>query len=82
MPPGGCGISSSVQSTFQRSRSSAASIASGDVPATSSAGIWPASFSGVCPPSETMIRYGCSAAITLSTSSRVSGSKYNRSLVS
>ena len=75
MPPGGCGMLSSVHSWFQRLRSSAASIDSGDVPATSSAGISPASLSGVWPPSDTITLYGRSAASTLSTSSLVSGSK-------
>ena len=53
----------------------------GDVPAMSSTRQQPDSFSGVCPPSET-ITFGAtpplaavSAAITLSTSSHVSGSK-------
>ena len=41
VPPGGCGIRSSSQIVFQRSRSSAASIESGDVPATSSRGSGP-----------------------------------------
>ena len=66
---------SSSQSSFHRLRSSAASIESGDVPATSSAGISPASLSGVWPPSDTITRCGRSAASTLSTSSLVSGSK-------
>jgi hypothetical protein len=38
--------------------------------------------SGVCPPSWTMTPTGCSASQTASTSSRVTGSKYRRSLVS
>ena len=88
MPPGGCGMCRSLHSAFHFSRSSARSIDVGDVPAISSTGSSPASFSGVCPPSDT-ITFGAtpplaavSAAITLSTSSRVSGSKYRRSLVS
>ena len=60
----------------------------GDVPAISSCGSTPDSFNGVWPPNETITRgavpplASVSAAITLSTSSRVSGSKYRRSLVS
>ena len=68
-------MASSSQISFHRWRSSAASIESGDVPATSSGGIRPASFSGVCPPSDTITRCGRSAARTFSTSSVVSGSK-------
>ena len=79
---------SSSHSAFHFSRSSARSIDAGDVPAIRSSGSSPASFNGVCPPSETITRgatpplASVSAAITLSTSSRVSGSKYRRSLVS
>ena len=88
MPPGGCGMCSSAHSAFHFSRSSAASIDAGAVPATSSAGISPASLSGVWPPSDTITFGGTppaaavSAAITLCTSSAVSGSKYSRSDVS
>ena len=88
MPPGGWGMCSSRHTTFHFSRSSARSIDAGAVPAMSSTGICAASFSGVCPPRETMTFGGTppaaavSAAITLCTSSAVSGSKYNRSDVS
>ena len=88
MPPGGCGMCSSSHSAFHFSRSSARSIDAGDVPAISSTGMRDASFSGVCPPSDT-ITFGAtppaaavSAAMTWCTSSRVSGSKYSRSDVS
>ena len=88
MPPGGCGMCSSSHRAFHFSRSSARSIDDGAVPATSSGGISDASFSGVCPPSETITFGGTppaaavSAAMTCSTSSPVSGSKYSRSDVS
>ena len=88
MPPGGCGMRSSSHSAFHFSRSSARSIDDGAVPAMSSGGITDASFSGVCPPSETITFGGVppaaavSAAITWWTSSGVSGSKYRRSDVS
>ena len=54
VPPGGCGMSSSRHSAFQRSRSSARSMEAGLVPRTSSGGREPASLSGVCPPRDTM----------------------------
>ena len=69
------------------SRSSAASIDLAVVPATSSAGISAASFSGVCSPRATITlgatppAVAVSAAMTLCTSSAVSGSKYKRSSV-
>ena len=71
VPPGGCGMHSFSHSAFHFSRSSARSIDAGDVPAISSTGSSRASFSGVCPPSDT-ISFGAtppaaavSAAITL-----------------
>ena len=88
MPPGGCGMRSSSHSAFHFSRSSARSIDDGAVPAISSGGMTDASLSGVWPPSETITCGGVppaacvSAAMTLSTSSPVSGSKYSRSDVS
>ena len=79
---------SSSHSAFHFSRSSARSIDDGAVPAISSGGISEASLSGVCPPSDTITLGGTppaaavSAAMTCSTSSPVSGSKYSRSDVS
>ena len=58
------------------------------MPATNSGGMSDASLSGVCPPSDTTTlgatppAAAVSAAITLATSSAVSGSKYSRSDVS
>ena len=60
---------------FHCSRSSARSIDAGLVPAISSGGSVEANFSGVWPPSETMMPIGCSASMMLATSSGVSGSK-------
>ncbi len=54
VPPAGWGISSRPHRAFQRSRSSARSIDSGEVPSTSSGGNRPASFNGVWPPRETI----------------------------
>ena len=82
VPPAGCGMSSSPHRAFHRSRSSARSMESGLVPSTSSGGSRPASFSGVCPPRATTMPSGRSASTTFITSSKVSGSKYRRSLVS
>jgi hypothetical protein len=58
----------------------------GDVPSTSSGSSEAASFSGVCPPSDTTTPTSsperASASSTAPTSSGVSGSKYSRSEVS
>ena len=90
VPPAGCAMSSSRQRAFQRSRSSARSIDDGGVPSTSDSGSTPASFSGVCPPSETTTPTTrpsptlarCSTSMTFETSSALNGSKYRRSDVS
>ena len=58
VPPAGWGISSRAHSAFQSSRSSARSIDAGDVPTTSSRGSVSASFSGVCPPRDTITPTG------------------------
>ena len=82
--PAGWGISRRAHSAPHRLRSSAASMLAGEVPSTNSGGSTPASFRGVCPPSETITparlpppcsAERCSAAITLSTPSVDSGSK-------
>mmetsp|Transcript_12475 Transcript_12475/g.41084 ORF Transcript_12475/g.41084 Transcript_12475/m.41084 type:complete len:358 (-) Transcript_12475:2033-3106(-) len=90
MPPGGCWIPSLFKHASNRSRSSAASIASGEVPrmrtlpfpdaagiglASKSVCSGFASLSGVCPPNCTMIPSGRSFSSTFITSSTVSGSK-------
>ena len=82
VPPGGCEMRISAHRAFHCSRSSARSIECGLVPAIRSGGSVDASFSGVWPPSDTMTPTGCSASMTLATSSAVNGSKYRRSLVS
>ena len=66
-----------VRSAAKRSRSSARSMASGEVPmiGTPAVSRGTASFSGVCPPNWTMTPSGFSFSTMLSTSSRVSGSK-------
>ncbi len=87
-PLAGCFRFSSCNSRWKRSRSSARSMASGEVPrmgipALSKA--W-AIFSGVCPPNCTMqpstVPLRCSTRTSSITSSAVSGSKYRRSAVS
>ena len=87
-PLAGCFRFRSTSSFWKRSRSSARSMASGEVPrigmpAASSAA---ASFSGVWPPNCTMqpstVPLRCSTRTSSTTSSAVSGSKYRRSAVS
>jgi len=84
----GCFRSSSLSSCWNRSRSSARSIASGEVPriGTPASSSGRASFSGVCPPNWTITPssspFDRSTSISSSTSSAVSGSKYSRSEVS
>jgi hypothetical protein len=81
---GGCFRPSSCSSFWKRSRSSAASIMSGEVPmmGTPLASSARASFSGVWPPYCTITPNGFSMRQISSTSSSVSGSKYRRSDVS
>ena len=88
MPFSGCLSPSFCNSAWKRSRSSAMSMASAEVPrigmpASSSAWL---SFSGVCPPYCTMqpstLPFCCSRRISAITSSANSGSKYSRSEVS
>jgi len=71
-------------SFWKRSRSSARSIESGEVPITGTplASSACASFSGVCPPYCTITPSGFSSSTISSTSSSVSDSKYRRSEVS
>ena len=81
---GGCRSASRCSSCWKRSRSSAMSIMSGEVPmiGTPLASRSRASLSGVCPPYCTMTPHGFSTWTISSTSSSVSGSKYRRSDVS
>ncbi len=69
------------QTSAKRSRSSARSIASTEVPRTGapSSSSPRARFRGVCPPSWTITPLGCSRWRISSTSSSVSGSKYSLS---
>ena len=69
---------------LKRSRSSARSIASGEVPriGTPACSSGTASLSGVCPPNCTITPSGFSRSTIAITSSNVSGSKYSRSEVS
>ena len=88
MPLAACGMPSSHSSFAKRSRSSARSIESGDVPIilTPASCSGSASFSGVCPPycttTETSPPASRSRVMIENTSSNVSGSKYRRSTVS
>jgi hypothetical protein len=68
---------SSFSSSLKRCRSSARSIASGEVPriGTPARCSGTASLSGVWPPNCTMTPKGCSLSTTFSTSSSVNGSK-------
>jgi len=68
---------SSTMSALKRWRSSARSIASGEVPriGTPASRSGTASFSGVCPPNCTITPSGRSRSTMLRTSSSVSGSK-------
>ena len=81
MPLSGCLMSSRVSSALKRSRSSARSMASGEVPriGTPAASSGFASLSGVWPPNWTITPLSrpldCSTAMISSTSSAVSGSK-------
>jgi hypothetical protein len=77
MPFGGRRRSSFVSTCSKRSRSSARSIESGDVPTigTPARSSGTASLSGVCPPNWTMTPSGRSRSISASASSNVSGSK-------
>ena len=74
---GGWRSSISWRNCWNRSRSSARSIESGDVPmiGTPSFSSALASFNGVCPPNCTITPFGRSIATISNTSSRVSGSK-------
>ena len=84
VPFGGCASPSSRAILSKRRRSSAMSIASGDVPRifTPAASSGRVSLSGVWPPSCTITPSGCSRCTISSTSSNVSGSKYSLSDVS
>ena len=74
---GGCFRPSRCSICWKRSRSSAMSIMSGEVPmiGTPFFSRSRASFSGVCPPNWTMTPHGFSTWTISSTSSSVSGSK-------
>ena len=84
VPLGGCVMPSSRVIASKRRRSSAVSIASGDVPRmrTPAASSGRVSLSGVCPPSCTITPIGCSRATISRTSSSASGSKYSLSEIS
>jgi hypothetical protein len=81
---GGCFRPRESTSFWKRSRSSARSIESGEVPmiGTPLASSAFASLSGVWPPYCTITPTGFSSSTISSTSSSVSGSKYRRSEVS